>query len=192
MKHSKILLSAMFMALLALSALVATPSAYAQTVETQETANVLPLAQMGGGILDVLEQARQAQIKALVGTWVATVTPTGPDAPAPFPSLLTFMADGTALFSAAGPPIPALGNPGHGAWIRIGDRTFAATFVQLTFADVMHQDGSLKLSLTIQLNEKLDELTTQDQARIFDLEGNELVTLGGSQRGKKLQVEIIR
>ncbi len=191
MKHSKIVLSAMFTALLALSALIATPAIYAQTAETQEQA-ATPHAGAGGGILDVIEQAKQAQIKALVGTWVATVTPSGPDAPPPFPSLLTFMADGTALFSAAGPPIPALGNPGHGVWTRIGDRTFAATFVQLTFADLMHLDGTLKISMTLKLNEKLDELTTQDQVKILDLEGNELVTLGGAQRGKKLQVEVIR
>lgn len=192
MKHSKTILSAMFTALLAFSALVATPSTYAQTVETQET-SAAPLALAGGGILDVIEQAKQAQIKVLVGTWITTITPDGSDAPPPFPGLLTFMADGTALFSAAGPPIPALGNPGHGAWKRTGDRTFVATFVQLTFADLFHQDGSLKLTLNIKLNEKLDELTTaQDQARIFDLEGNELVTLGGSQRGKKLQVELVR
>jgi hypothetical protein len=190
MKHNKILLFAMFMTLLAFSALIATPSTYAQTVGTQET-SAAPLAQKGGDILDVIEAAKQAQIKALVGTWITTITPDGPDAP--FPGLLTFMADGTALFSAAGPPIPALGNPGHGVWTRTGDRSFVATFVQLTFADLFHQDGSLKVTLNIKLNEKLDELSTaQDQAKIFDLAGNELVTLGGSQRGKKLQVEIIR
>ncbi|MBI1763674.1 MAG: hypothetical protein HYR56_19790 [Acidobacteria bacterium] len=188
MKHSKTLF-AMFTALLALSAFITPPSTYAQTVETHET-SITPQAAAGGGILEVLEQVKQAQIKAFVGTWVATVTPGGPDAGPSFPSLLTFMADGTALFSAAGPPIPALGNPGHGTWARIGDRTFAATFVQLTFTDIFHLDGTLKISLTIKLNEKLDELTTQDQVKIFDLEGNELVTLDGAQRGKKLQVEI--
>jgi hypothetical protein len=50
----------------------------------------------------------------IVGTWLTTVSIDPPDAPPAFPQILTFNEGGTAMQSAAGPPIPALGNPGHG------------------------------------------------------------------------------
>jgi hypothetical protein len=125
----------------------------------------------------------------LVGTWTGVVNPGPPDEP--FPSLFTFHADGTALFSAAGPPIPALGNPGHGTWKRIGERTFAATFVQLTFTPQLQLDGGVKINMIIRLNRAGNAFTTRDQVTIFDTQGHEIVTLTGSNTARKLQVEIV-
>ncbi len=131
----------------------------------------------------------------IVGTWITVVTPTGDGAPPPFPQLLTFNEGGTAIFSAAGPPVPALGNPGHGVWKKIGHRKYAATFVQLTFDGVtdpapLQLNGSLKLSLLITLGAG-HTITTVDEATIYDPDGNAIVTLGGTETGKRLKVDVI-
>src|SRR5688500_6742696 len=62
--------------------------------------------------------------KTLTGTWLLTITPDEPGAPS-FEGLYTFTSDGIALFSSVGPPIPGLGNPGHGIWEKTGANTFA-------------------------------------------------------------------
>ena len=125
----------------------------------------------------------------IVGTWLTTVTPDGPDAPPPFPQLLTFNEGGTLMQSAAGPPIPALGNPGHGAWKRVGKHTIATTFAQLTFDETLQQNGSLKVSTLVTLHEQTHTITSVNQATIYDLDGNEIVTLTATETGRRLFVQ---
>ncbi len=86
-----------------------------------------------------------------------------------------------AFFSAAGPPIPALGNPGHGVWNKVGARKYVSTHVQLTFDETLQLNGSLGLSQQITLDGK-DSYTSVNTATIFGLDGNEIVTFHGLDR----------
>jgi hypothetical protein len=123
----------------------------------------------------------------LTGTWLLTITPDDPSAP-PFPGLYTFTSDGVALFSSVGPPIPGLGNPGHGVWVRTGPNTFTATFTQFTFDDIFTTNGSLVGTSTITMTGE-DTFTSVDVVKILDLGGNEIVTLGGTQQGRRMKVQ---
>lgn len=129
----------------------------------------------------------QGKKKDITGTWLLTITPDEPGA-APFDGLYTFTSDGIALFSSVGPPIPGLGNPGHGIWVRIGPNTFVVTFKQFTFDDIFTANGSLTIKSTITLG-SADQFTTQDQGAICDLAGNEIFAIGGSAQGHRMTIE---
>ena len=92
----------------------------------------------------------QAKKYDLTGTWLLTITPDDPGA-TPFPGLYTFTSDGIALFSSVGPPIPGLGNPGHGVWVRTGQNTFIVKWKQFTFDDILTTNGSLEITSMITL-----------------------------------------
>src|SRR5262245_36031470 len=77
----------------------------------------------GGGLLDAVEQAKQAQAKAFTGSWEGIETP-GPGGPPPFHILLTFGSDGTVVATDDGPPNPQLYGSEHGAWERTGNNEF--------------------------------------------------------------------
>lgn len=124
----------------------------------------------------------------LTGTWLLTITPDGPDAPPPFEGLYTFTSDGIALFSSVGPPIPGLGNPGQGIWVRTGPTTFTVTWKQFTFDDIFTTNGSLVARSNITVT-GANEFTSIDTVKLFDLNGNEIVTLSGSERGRRMKIE---
>jgi len=144
-------------------------------------------------LASVLAPARSAsaQDKAplpdLVGTWITTVTPD--DGSPSFPGLLTFNLGGTASQAAAGPPIPALGNPGFGVWKRLTRNTFEGTWVQLTYDETLQLNGSLKITSVITVNSTSQKLTAVDTVTIYDVDGTEIVTLHGSQVGRRLHVD---
>jgi hypothetical protein len=112
--------------------------------------------------------------QVIVGTWVGVVFPGDGQT---FPSLLTFHADGTASFSAAGPPVPGLGNPGHGAWKKIGPRTSSEGMWLQKLDSIIEITGT-------------NTFSTKDTVTIYDLNGNPIVTLKGSQRARRLEVTI--
>lgn len=145
------------------------------------TAVTIAGAQRGEGSFQT-----QAKKKELTGTWLLKITPGEPGA-VPFDGLYTFTSDGIALFSSVGPPIPGLGNPGHGVWVRTGPNTFAATFKQFTFDDIFTTNGSLVINSTITMS-GADDFTSQDVGGIFDLDGNLIVTIGGSQVGQRMTI----
>ncbi len=71
-------------------------------------------------------------VAGLDGSWLATVTVAGTGAPPPFKDLYSYSRGGVVIRSRQGemlPPFPA--TAGQGTWIYSGDRTFAATIVQL-------------------------------------------------------------
>lgn len=125
--------------------------------------------------------------KTLTGTWLLTITPDEPGAPS-FPGLYTFTSDGIALFSSVGPPIPGLGNPGHGVWEKTGANTFAVTWKQFTFDDIFTTNGSLVARSNITLT-GADTFTSQDTVKIFDLDGNLVLTLSGFTQGRRMKIE---
>ena len=131
--------------------------------------------------------AHAGKKKDLTGTWLLTITPDEPGAPS-FDGLYTFTSDGIALFSAVGPPIPGLGNPGHGIWVKTGPDTFVATFKQFTFDDIFTTNGSLVIRSAITMTDS-DEFTSHDTGGIFDLSGNLIVAIGGLTKGKRMTID---
>jgi hypothetical protein len=124
----------------------------------------------------------------LTGTWLLTITPTGQDAGPSFPGLYTFTSDGITLFSSVGPPIPGLGNPGHGVWAKTGANTFAVTWKQFTFDDIFTTNGSL-VDNSVLTSTGPDEFTASDMLKIFDLDGNVVLTLTGMVQAKRMKIE---
>ena len=137
------------------------------------------------GLRGVDESAQEAKAKTLVGTWLLTITPDEPGAPS-FQGLYTFTSDGIALFSSVGPPIPGLGNPGQGVWEKTGN-TFAVTWKQFTFDDIFTTNGSLIARSNITLT-GADTFTSADTIKIFDLDGNEIVTLSGTIQARRMKI----
>ncbi|HJQ22655.1 MAG TPA: hypothetical protein VKA60_01985 [Blastocatellia bacterium] len=129
----------------------------------------------------------QAKKKDLTGTWLLTITPDDPGAP-PFEGLYAFTSDGIALFSSVGPPIPGLGNPGHGVWARTGPNSFVVTWKQFTFDDIYTCNGSLILRSTITFTSD-DVYSSVDTGKVLDLSGHTVVSIGGTHQGKRMKVE---
>ncbi len=148
-----------------------------------------PLAAQTAGGCPVLPGSLGADFQrpSLVGTWEARITPSDPEIP-PFLGFYTFMADGNALFSSAGPPLPALGNPGHGVWRRVTANGFVITLRQNTFTPDLQTDGSLRINANVCLT-SASTFVTQDEVNILDPDGNVIVTLGGSARATRMVAE---
>jgi hypothetical protein len=124
----------------------------------------------------------------LVGTWIVTIAPD--DGTPPFVGYYSFNADGVASFSSAGPPNPALGNPGYGVWKQLGSGDFAATIHQNTYDPETFQfSGTLKILTRIRLNGSNTFVTT-DKVFVHDPQGNEVFSGGGGAQGKRVQVEL--
>src|SRR5437899_12703372 len=69
-------------------------------------------------------QSVTAAEKSIVGSWVVDVFPNAPGPP-PFKNLGTFTQDGGDINSS-----PSFGG-GHGAWKKLGDKTYAVRFLTL-------------------------------------------------------------
>ncbi|MBI3650881.1 MAG: hypothetical protein HY231_07505 [Acidobacteria bacterium] len=133
------------------------------------------------------EQLLNAKAKTITGTWLLTITPDEPGAPS-FPGLYTFTSDGIALFSSVGPPIPGLGNPGHGVWEKTGANTFVVTWKQFTFDDIFTTNGALVVKSNITLT-GADTFTSRDTGKILDLDGNLIVSISGSIQARRMKIE---
>ena len=139
-------------------------------------------AQRGAGSNEL-----KAKKRDLTGTWLLTITTDDPGTP-PFEGLYTFTSDGIALFSSVGPPIPGLGNPGHGVWAKTGPNTFVVTWKQFTYDDIYTCNGSLVIRSTITFSSD-DEYSSVDTGKILDLSGHTVINIGGTHLGRRMKVE---
>lgn len=114
----------------------------------------------------------------LEGTWIVTVTPMLPPGSPPVPpftTLSTFTPDGSVVGSGPGirPPLGSLfASAQHGEWIRIGDREFAVTFIELEFDGMGNFKGIAKIRGTVTLDEALNEYSGPFMAEFLDPAGN--------------------
>ena len=126
--------------------------------------------------------------KNLTGTWNVVVTPPLPDQP--FRSIMTFTEDGNLIETAAGPPLPALGNPGMGVWGKTGDSRFAWTFVFYDYDISLQLIDTGKVRAALKLDKSGDRFTGRVEVTIYDLAGNILFSgPGGTVEGKRLKLE---
>lgn len=120
--------------------------------------------------------------RGLVGAWIVTASrPAGVGK-----NLLTFSSDGT--FFRSGDTHPVLSG-GHGAWKRIGDKEFEATYIAFRFDENRKWVGSTKTRIRITAGPGDDEFTGVAKVSTRDLQDKETGTSEVRLQGKRIQAE---
>ena len=120
--------------------------------------------------------------RGLVGAWLVTASrPEGQGV-----VLLTFTSDGT--FFRSGDTHPVL-SVAHGAWKRMSDREFDATYIALRFAEDRKFVGTQKTRIRITQGPGENEFTGVGKVSILDLNGKEERASETRLAGKRIQVE---
>ena len=155
----------------AVSAVQATANATSGAVtELQATVN--------SGVPDAVVEAD----RGLVGAWIITAN----RARGVGKNLLTFSSDGTFFRSGDTHPVYS---GGHGAWKRVGDREFDATYIAFLFEQNGKWIGSNKVLIHIVQGPGDNEFTAATRTSTRDLQDNEITASEGRLSGKRIQVE---
>jgi len=120
--------------------------------------------------------------RGLVGAWIVTASRPGGVGK----NLLTFSSDGT--FFRSGDTHPVLSG-GHGAWKRVGDKEFEATYIAFRFDQDRKWIGSTKTRIHINAGPGNNEFTGVAKVSTRDLLDNEVGTSEVRLQGKRIQVE---
>ena len=128
--------------------------------------------------------------KVIVGSWIETVTFSGPGAPPPLKSLVTFAADGTTTVADQGNVNLLAGtvfSAGHGSWVALGERTFSWTIVELISDLNGNLMGTLKVKGTYTVDEAGNAYSGffHAEATIF----GSVFSFEGTNEGTRIQVE---
>jgi len=129
--------------------------------------------------------------KAIIGSWLETVT--FPEPQPPIKSLSTFSADGSLIVGDQGAVTGETAfTPGHGAWVHEYGRTFSWTSVEIIYS---HADGSLigylKVSGRYTVDGTGNAYTGNFHADILDPDGNVLFSVEGTNAGTRIPVELL-
>jgi len=128
------------------------------------------------------EESAVATNRGLVGAWIVTASrPAGVGK-----NLLTFSSDGT--FFRSGDTHPVLSGA-HGAWKRVGDKEFDATYIALRFDQSGKWIGSTKTRIRIIPGPGDNEFTGVAKVSTRDLQDKEVGTSETRLEGKRIQVE---
>ena len=120
--------------------------------------------------------------RGLIGAWIVTASrPAGVGK-----NLLTFSSDGT--FFRSGDTHPVL-NGAHGAWKRVGDKEFDATYIAFRFDQSGKWVGSTKTRIHIIPGPGDNEFTGLAKVSTLDLQDKEVGTSETRLEGKRIQVE---
>jgi hypothetical protein len=120
--------------------------------------------------------------RGLVGAWLVTASrPAGVGK-----NLLTFSSDGT--FFRSGDTHPVLSGA-HGAWKRVGDREFDATYIAFRFDENRKWIGSTKTRIHITPGPGDNDFTGVAKVSTSDLQEIEVGTSEVRLQGKRIQVE---
>jgi hypothetical protein len=119
---------------------------------------------------------------SLVGAWIVTVTRPGGVGK----NMLTFSSDGT--FFRSGDTHPVLSG-GHGAWKRVGDRQFDATYVAFRFDPAGKWVGSQLVRAHFILSPDGNEFTGKAKVSTRDLEDKEVGTSEVTPVARRIRVE---
>ena len=132
------------------------------------------------------EQATLGQ--QLEGTWLLTVTRemAPPGEPLTFPSTLTFLPGG-AFFETPS-LVAGRTTPGHGQWVRTGDREFRASFLFFRLDPSGGFIGMAKVTATYTLSEDLQELRVTGFTQILDAEGTVLGARPITAAGRRMTI----
>jgi len=128
--------------------------------------------------------------KAIVGSWLETVTFSGEGAPPPLKSLVSFIADGVLVVADQGNvTTETVFSAGHGAWVHLGGRKFAWTVLELISDLNGNLVGTLKVRGQYTINQSGNSYSGHFQAEITDTDGNLLFSSEGTNEGHRIQVE---
>ena len=133
---------------------------------------IISRAQSGGGILDVLEQARQAQAQQIEGSWTlaaTTVVPPGTPAPAPVFVYASFARGG--VYIGADRRFPTTKQ--LGSWVHLDGNEFASTFISDQYDTSGVFTGTLKIRVRYNVINK-DEFVGVANVEVRD--ANDTVT----------------
>lgn len=120
--------------------------------------------------------------RGLVGAWIVTASrPAGVGK-----NLLTFSSDGT--FFRSGDTHPVLSG-GHGAWKRVGDRDFEASYIAFRFDQDRKWIGSTMTRIHIVPGPGDNQFTGVAKVSTRDLQDKEIATSEVRLEGKRIQVE---
>ena len=119
---------------------------------------------------------------SLVGAWIVTVTRPGGVGK----NMLTFSSDGT--FFRSGDTHPVLSGA-HGAWKRVGDREFHATYIAFRFDQGGKWIGSQVVRAHFILTPDGNEFTGKAKVSTRDLEDKEIGTSEVTPVARRIQVE---
>ena len=166
-------------------ALAAVTAIFATVLRAQS--NVAPGTQ-NGGILDVLENSRQAQAQRLEGSWVLTVNAVVPPGVPPPParsSYTSFARGGVAILYERQANFV---NPAYGAWEHQGGNEFAFTVITDAFAPAGNFLGTVKIRNEVTLT-GTDEFVSVGHLEARDSAGNLLFSGCAMARGQRIKVE---
>ena len=158
---------------------ISVPCALAQEVDQQTPIKTERL-------LDILER----QKKAIVGSWLITVTTPGFP---PLKTLLTFTEDGNVMGTGQGDVTASRAlSVGQGVWSHQGGRTFASTFLQISYetqTGVLR--GLVKFRLTHTLDSSGNEWSGPYKFDFLDPAGNPVFSAGGTTQAQRIKVELL-
>lgn len=161
---------------------------------TRPTASRIATVQ-GATALQGLEASNDGtpKKKALVGSWLETVTFPPESGRPPLKSLVSFHGDETMVASDQGGVTtdpPFVQSSGHGAWTQLNKRTFAYSVLYL-FSDL---SGNLQAYLKVRgvytVSQSGNEYNGTSFAEVLDTDGNVLFSIEVTNAGKRIQVEL--
>lgn len=120
--------------------------------------------------------------RGLVGAWLITAN----RARGVGKNLLTFSSDGTFFRSGDTHPVYS---GGHGAWKRVGDREFDATYIAFNFDQAGKWTGSNRVRIHIVQGPGANEFTAATKTTERDLQDNVVIERQGRLSGKRIEVE---
>lgn len=128
------------------------------------------------------------QKKAIVGSWLVNVETPG------FPALkilLTFTEDGNVLGTAQGDVTPTRAlSVAHGSWAHQGGRTFASTFLQVSYeTQTGNLRGLVKFRLTHTFDSAGNEWSGPYKFDFLSPTGSVIFSAGGTTQAQRIKVE---
>lgn len=128
------------------------------------------------------QDAVVAADRGLIGAWIITAH----RARGIGKNLLTFSSDGTFFRSGDTHPVYS---GGHGAWKRVSDREFDATYIAFNFDQTGKWIGSNKVRIHIVQGPGPNEFTAATKTSTRDLQDNEIRVAEGRLTGNRILVE---
>ncbi|MBA3330216.1 MAG: hypothetical protein H0T39_04970 [Actinobacteria bacterium] len=127
----------------------------------------------------------------LEGTWLTRVEPQNPPPglPASFPALNTYLPSGELVETGVGMS-PSRRSPGHGEWVRTGDRRFALTLVFFRFDAEGRYIGTQEAHTQLRLRRNLRHFRGVSVAIARDPQGNILGRFNATVTGARIEVQV--
>lgn len=157
----------------------------ARTQSSDEATHTQDAAQ--GGILDVLDQMRQAQGQQLEGSWTVTVTlvvPPGTPQPPSFVGHATIARGGAFFGSDRTRPL----SKQHGTWAHLGGNDFAWTFKEDLFDALGSFAGTATIRVRLSVTGR-DTFVGVSNGEYRDVAGNITRSGCGTVRGERIKIE---